>query len=316
MGQRRPAETLASRLCLCLSVLLFQPAGCRKQSTPAATAPATPPTLASLVPAATDLVIGMGARDRLVAVSTYDAPRSDVGGLPKAGDYNTVDWELLASLHPSVMCTAISADLQPKGFKDRADALRIKLIDVNVGRLADIDTAIDRLGAALQVEAKSTDTKNRMHARLEAVRRRVGGLPPVSVLVFIDSAAANVAGPANYLDDLLQLAGGTNAAAGLSSYAQIDREQLIRLNPGVIIQLLPMASPQEKQKASEVWKQLPRLTAVAGGRVYPIYDEYALLPGWHVTDLAEKFAECLHPTLPSSPPTSPPSPPATSPARP
>src|SRR2546426_12491560 len=44
--------------------------------------------VASLSPAATDLLVGMGAKDRLVAVSNFEfAP--DVKSLPHVGDYQT-----------------------------------------------------------------------------------------------------------------------------------------------------------------------------------------------------------------------------------
>jgi ABC-type Fe3+-hydroxamate transport system substrate-binding protein len=276
------------------AALLLNIAGCRRQAAPTTQSVAAP-TLASLVPSATDLVIGMGARDRLVAVSNYEPRAAGVGALPRAGDYDTVDWELLASLRPTVMCTAISADRQPQGFKDRARSLHIQIIDEKIDRLVDIDTAIDRLGSALKIEPLAKRAKSEMHARLDAVRHRVAGSKPVNALIVVDSDGAALAGPHTYLDDLLHLAGGMNAAANLAAYPQIDRETLLQLNPEVIIQLLPDATPQEKQKAAQVWKQLPELRAVAAKRVYPIYDDYALLPGWHVTDLAEKFAECLHP---------------------
>src|SRR5437016_333708 len=49
------------------------------------------PRIASLVPAATDLIVAMGAGDHLVAVSDYDQdPR--VANLPRVGAYQTIDW--------------------------------------------------------------------------------------------------------------------------------------------------------------------------------------------------------------------------------
>src|SRR5437016_4463256 len=51
------------------------------------------PTLASLSPAATDLLIGMGAGDHLIAVSNFDAERDETRGLDRVGDYRTQDWE-------------------------------------------------------------------------------------------------------------------------------------------------------------------------------------------------------------------------------
>jgi iron complex transport system substrate-binding protein len=289
-----------------LAVFLALLIGCGKQSKFVLTTQPTAPTIASLVPSATDLIVGMGATDRLVAVSVYDSKRPDVGHLPKAGDYQTVDWELLASLHPSLLCTAISSDRQTQGFKDHAAALAITPLDMKVDRLVDIDTALDRLGDALKLSDRSNIAKAQIHARLDAVRKQVGNQPVIPVLIVTDAAAEAVVGPDNYLDDLLKLSGGSNAAALLHvAYPSIDREMLLHLAPQVIIQLLPDASPQEKDQAAAVWRSLPQIPAVAEGRVYPIYEEYALLPGWHVTDLAEKFAQCIHPENPASTSTMP-----------
>src|SRR5690242_14198194 len=63
------------------------------QKRPRATPPAVGPTLASLSPAATDLLVGMGAGDHLIAVSNFDADRDETRGLPRVGDYRTQDWE-------------------------------------------------------------------------------------------------------------------------------------------------------------------------------------------------------------------------------
>jgi ABC-type Fe3+-hydroxamate transport system substrate-binding protein len=77
---------------------------------------------------------------------------------------------------------------------------------------------------------------------------------------------------------------------------------LVSLKPDVIIQLLPGASEQIKERAAENWKNLPQIPAVASGRVYTVDAWYALLPGWHVADLAEQFSECLHTNQPSTMP--------------
>ena len=276
-----------------LAVILL--ASCDKSPGPA-TAPSVA-TVASLVPAATDLIVGMGARDRLVAVSSVvDKDRSDVGNLPKAGDYQTVDWEVLRSMHPSVLVTEISPALQSPGFKSNAAELNIKPLNVKIETLDDIFGALDVLGEAINEQKLAAAAAEQMHARLDAVQHRVASQPPVKTLLVIDSNADGVVGPGTYLDDLLKIAGGENAAKSLQQHwPQIDREMLLSLKPDVIIELLPDAPPQEREQAAATWKQLPQIPAVANGRVYPIYDGYALLPGWHVTDLAEQFSRCLHP---------------------
>ena len=47
---------------------------------------------------------------------------------------------------------------------------------------------------------------------------------------------------------------------------------------------------------------MPTLRAVRDGRVYPITDWHALLPSAHVGELAEEFADLLHPAAGSTQP--------------
>jgi iron complex transport system substrate-binding protein len=278
---------------------LILPAGllvcsCDK-SKPSAT-PSSVPTIASMVPAATDLLVGMGASDRLVAVSTYDNDRPDVGRLPKAGNYQTVDWEVLRATHPSVLVTEISPDRQGPGFAARAAELHITTVNVKVETVDDIFTAIDVLGTAIKEPQLANAAINQMRARLDAIHQRVAGDKPVSTLLVIDANAGAVVGPGTYLDELLKLAGGTNAAEKLQTHwPTIDREMLLSLKPDAIIELLPGTSPAEREQAAAVWKHFPQLPAVKSGRVYPIYDRCALQPGWHITELAETMSRCLHP---------------------
>jgi hypothetical protein len=62
-----------------------------------------------------------------------------------------------------------------------------------------------------------------------------------------------------------------------------------------VIHLLPGASPQELRQARQFWAEMPDLPAVKGRRVHYLTDPAALLPGYHLGDLAEQFALVLHP---------------------
>jgi iron complex transport system substrate-binding protein len=130
--------------------------------------------------------------------------------------------------------------------------------------------------------------------RLADVRTRTAG-PKVRALIVVDDEARGVAGRENYLNDVLEIAGGENAIpAGRSPYPSIDREMLIDLNPEVIFQLLPDASPQVRARAERNWQQLSQLSAVREGRVHIFTDPWCLRPSQHAADLAERFARALN----------------------
>src|SRR5258705_13722080 len=72
---------------------------------------AAEPKVASLVPAATDLIVSMGAGDHLVGISNYDdSSRAELKHLPKIGDYQTIDWERLRALKPQILIIFQSPD--------------------------------------------------------------------------------------------------------------------------------------------------------------------------------------------------------------
>jgi iron complex transport system substrate-binding protein len=251
--------------------------------------------IASLVPAATDMLLGMGAGDHLVAVSNFEtAP--EVKSLPRVGDYESTDWETLARLRPDAMIVQIAPDRLPAGLKARADELGIEVVNVRIERLEDVFDNIQRLGAVAGELDKGREATRTMRARLDALRERCAGRPPVSTLLVRDQNGREVIGPDTFLDDLLKVANATNAAASLANrYPSIDREKLLSLRPQAVVVLLPDAKPAALEAAARFWASMTDLPAVRDRRVYTITAPWALLPGPRLADVAEQLADDLHP---------------------
>src|SRR5262249_39739693 len=152
-------------------------AGCdRSQSIPTS---GKLPRIASLVPAATDLILGMGAADHLVAVSNQESDRAEIRQLPRVGDYQTIDWEKLAQLRPDVMIVFMSGDRMPAGVQQRADELHIRLINIKTERLDDIFKTIGFLGDLLNEPQKAKKLRGSIQEKLDAIAQRVGGMEKI-----------------------------------------------------------------------------------------------------------------------------------------
>jgi len=248
------------------------------------------PTVASLVPAATDILMDMGAGDHLVAVSNYDVAREGIGNLPKVGDYETADWEQIATLRPDLMVTQYATDRMPEGLRQRQAGLGITSVNVQIDSLADIFKAYETLGAAIGEPAKARAARDRLRARLEALRDASHGRPTATVLIATDPTGLHLAGPGTFLDGLLPYIGATNAVASLDNkYPGIDREMLRSLDPDFVFQLLPDEPPQVVAEAKRAWASMPELKSVKNHRVFIFTDWYLLQPGPHVVDVAEKM---------------------------
>jgi iron complex transport system substrate-binding protein len=265
--------------------------GCQKRPVRSAP-PAKSPTVASLVPAATDLIVGMGAGNHLVAVSNFDRD-PQTANLPRVGDYQQTDWEKLAGLRPNLIVTQFDPGHTPAGFSEQRARIGATQINLKIERLSDIDLAVVTLGTAIEESAKAAALTKRIGGELESVRARVAGLPSVRTLLVVGATGLDVAGRDTFLDDLLIAAGGQNATRA-SRYVSIDREALAALNPQAILQLLPDADQRTVADARAFWDTFPEISAVKEHRVWQLTQTFIMQPGSHVAEAAAIFAQKLH----------------------
>lgn len=257
--------------------------------------PPRPPTIASLVPAATDLIVAMDAEEQLVAVSNYCPEEiEEIQFLPRVGDYQTVDWERLRQLRPDYLVIFQSPDRISPGMRQAADELGIQLVNVRVDTLADFIHEIRHLGGLLGQPAKAETLVADLQSRLDAVRLAVKDRPPVPTLILFNEKATETVGPGTYHDEILSIAGGRNVIDA-ERWLTIDRERLLSLRPEAIIVLLTSASAQVEAEARRTIRQLTDLPAVQNERVLVINRWYTVVPGSNFGQMTEEIARFLHP---------------------
>jgi iron complex transport system substrate-binding protein len=295
MGQRAAWAQLRKFFAAVLLAVVV--ASCERSASTQPRPSAARPTVASLVPTATDMILEMSAGAHLIAVSNWDASRAEIDHLPRVGDYRSIDWERITQLRPDLLIVQFRPDKMPAGLEDRTRELGIKLVNIKNNTLADIFDTLDQLGDAIDEREKSHAAATALKAQLDEVKARVGGKPPVRTLITrSESSRLACVGGGNYLDDVLAIAGGSNVLGeGENSYPEIDRERLLKLNPDAVLVLLPGATPQVVKQAEEFWRSVPQVSAVQNNRVHILTDSYALLGSLSLGKLTERFADLLHP---------------------
>ena len=284
-----PARTLA--LLLPLSFCLL---GCHRSAP--VTRSTTRPTVVSLVPAATDLIVGMGAADHLVAVSNYDRRVGPLADLPRAGDYANIDWERVASLRPDVMIVFMAPERMPPALKRKAEEYHVRLANVRTERLEDVFVQLGVVGEIIREPRKSADAAANLRRQLDAVRTRTAGKTKVRTLIVRESSLLGVVGHDNFLNDLLELAGGENVI-DTPGWPEIDKEKLLACRPQVIIHLMPGADEAAVAQARAAWRNLP-LPDETQKNIHILTEWHLLQGGVHVGETAAEFAEILHPAVP------------------
>jgi iron complex transport system substrate-binding protein len=305
-GNKRRAERVRVLLLLTLVALAF--AACRdvvyvetdKSAKDASSASPTtqPQRIISLSPSTTEVLYGVGAFERVVAVSDYDKFPPEVAKLPRIGGWSNTNLEQVATLKPDLI---IMTSSQAPLIKDKLDALGVRTVTVPSFTVEDALKGIEQIGAVTGRDEAARQLVAETRAKLEDVRARTRDLPRLRVLCIVDRVPGTLRGlytatRGSFFAELIEIAGGESIAPPASNgFGQISKEAVVSLNPDIIFDLLQSGDGKLAENVQQVWKELSEVKAVRDGRVYSLRDESMLHPSQFVGDTARKFAEIIHP---------------------
>jgi iron complex transport system substrate-binding protein len=295
MGQPRIAGIIAFVLIVAAVVLAL-----RRGPAPPRTPEPAGVRIASITPAGTDLLVGIGAANRVVGVSTFDDDREGLAAKIRVGDYQNVNWEKLSACGANVLVLQYAPDRLPAYIKQRCAEMGVRIVNLKLDTIDEICGGMITLGDAVGEAAGGRRAAADLRARLDAVANRVKGLPRIRTLVVTNDESLALAGPGEFLDEALRIAGGRNAAESLDKpYPEVDREMIMTLSPDAVIRLVPDGDrkPQVLEQGDRIWQSLRDVPAVKNHRVYVVTEWYGEMPGFRIGQLAQKFAEIIHPEI-------------------
>src|SRR6266436_1958279 len=111
-------------------------------------APAQVRRVVTLAPSLSEIVLALGAGDRLVGVTRFDDdPRA--ANLPRVGGYNDPEPETVLGLHPDLVLAQTAPE--NRGPVETLARLGIPVEAFSLGDLAKIEDAMEQIGALLGV---------------------------------------------------------------------------------------------------------------------------------------------------------------------
>jgi iron complex transport system substrate-binding protein len=253
----------------------------------------------TLAPSNTEILFALGAGRQMVGrdeLSDYPAEAADVASI--GSTFGALNTEAIVSLKPDLV---LAAEVNPP---EQVQALAD--LGLTVYWLAN-PTDFDGLYQNLLTVGKLTGRTAEAQALNESLRARVQAVTEATAAVtarpkvFYEIDATDptkpfTVGPGTFMDTLLTLAGGENVGAGLgSAYPQVSSEEVVRLNPEVILlgnAVWGMTPDQVKARAG--WEVI---AAVRDDRILPFDDNLASRPGPRLVEGLETLAKLLHPEL-------------------
>jgi iron complex transport system substrate-binding protein len=267
-----------------------------------------PERIISLSPSITEILYGIGAFDRVVAVSDYCEIPPEVEKLPRVGAWMNTNIEQVASLEPDLI---IINDAQAPFIQDRLDSLGLASLVVPSQTLADIFEAIETIGRAVSNVDEARALANDTRIVLEGVREKTKDLPRPRVLTVVDRLPGTlrdlyVATQGSYLTEIIEIAGGIPIAPHAAmGYTRISTEAVIGYDPDVILDIAQTVSNAVtllrgsglEEDAIAVWNELSDVKAVRNERVYPLSNKLIVHPSQFVRDSVLCIANILHPEV-------------------
>ncbi len=233
--------------------------------------PQAPLRIVSLAPGATEMLFAAGAGSQVVATVEYSDEPAAARHVPRIGDVAAVDMERLVALRPDVV--VVWAGGGNPAQREKILGLHIPIYEQDVTRLADIPSAVRRLGVLAGTAPVADGAARVEDERLAALRSTYAhpaGRPP-TVLMQVWNRPIYTVGGHHLMSDALELCGARNVFADLPEGGPVvDTEAVIARDPDIILAMAP-----EGEGAAWVadWMRLKSLSAVRHRRVVAFEDQ-------------------------------------------
>ncbi|MCX7828746.1 MAG: helical backbone metal receptor [Thermanaerothrix sp.] len=280
---------------------------------PAGPAAGAPRRIVSLSPSGTEILFALGLGANVAAVTTFCDHPKEALSKPKIGGFADVSIESLLAMKADLV---VLQDIHSPLARQLLRA-KIPWVMLRQNSVEDVLRSIRELASACNVNDKGRSLTSSITAQMnrtaKAIQsRRSSKKPKVLVCVSREMESSRItsfyaAGPGTFYDQLITMAGGTNAVPkGSPQYPLVYPEGLMAMNPDVIIDLIGDSrfyhgsstfNRKETFKKDNVlaqWERsFPWLGAVRSHKVAVLEGTLYLRPGPRMPKTLKGFASAI-----------------------
>ncbi len=256
-----------------------------------------PERIVSLSPNLTHIIYALGALDNVVGVTIYSDFPPEATKLPKVGGWVNPNYEAIVTLKPDLVVLMKDQDTI-FGQKIRNLGLKTLVTDSN-NSVGDILKTIKFMGDLLGKQEEAKALAASMKSSLDEIRQKTEGLPKKKMLLVVGRNPGTlediyVIGRDNYINELIEIAGGENVVENKRLSIKINKEAILTYDPDVIIEINHEQVEKEKEILN-TWSGLEQSRAVKNGQVYILPSTVLLHPSQTIVEGTRVLADILHP---------------------
>lgn len=257
-----------------------------------------PETLISIQTSNTEILYALGVGDRLIGVSDYCNYPPEALEVQKVGGQD-MDAELVMTLLPDV------AFVTQYHFDNHAEILKqfeeVGITVVVTGSATSFDDAY----ATMEMIATATGTTEKADEIIQDMKDRRAALEEKAKeitdkkKVWVEVAPAPdifTTGKNTFMHEMLETINATNAAEDQDGWVKLTEEEIVQLNPDVIITTYGyyVDNPAEGVLARDGWAEV---NAIKNKQVFDVDSDTVTRPGPRLIEGVEQLAKLIYPEV-------------------
>jgi len=259
--------------------------------------PENPQRIVSLAPSITEIIFSLGQETRLKGVTQFSNFPPKAKLLPRVGSYIHLDLEKIVALRPD-LCIA-TKDGNPVDVIKRLDGFEIPVYAVNPKDLKSVMRTVLEIGNLIGSEEKAEELTEIMQKRINYVKNLVAQTKSRPGIFFqIGISPVVSVGTDTFANELIEIAGGRNLTKGPVPYPRFNSEQILALNPDIII-ITTMARGSQDifKRAKREWMKWKNISAVQNNRIFLVNSNLFDRPTPRLIRGLELLLKIIHPEL-------------------
>jgi iron complex transport system substrate-binding protein len=247
----------------------------------------------SLAPGLTEIIFALDKGKELAGTTKFCNYPEEANHIQKLGGLLDLNLEALISVKPDVI-------FHYPEHKEKLKVLigRIKLVNVKHGDLNDLYESIRVISKELNTPQKGNLLIEHIKQTLKDIHKKSALKKKVKTLIIVGRnpdqlSQMYILGRKDFLNEILEIAGGTNAYTGNILYPNISIESVVAMKPDLIMELSNFYQGIDQNKVNRLWEKYRFIPAVKKKRIIAIQNDFWLRPGPRVTQIATELFKIL-----------------------
>ncbi len=248
-----------------------------------------PNRIVSLAPSITETLFFLGLGDKVVGVTRYCNFPPEAQTKTIIGGVIDPNYEIIVSLKPDLIIMTVEGNT--KESFDKLSSLGFKIFVTNPRNFDGIFKTMLDIGKICGVEDRAISLVDSLKRELDKIKKKNIAKAKPKIFVLLSLNPVMTAGKNTFINEIIEKAGGINVAGNSKqNYPIFNREEILKVNPDIIILTDPKVGKDELLNMFPEWKHIK---AIKENKIFKIDPDILLRPSPRVVLATKIIAQLI-----------------------